>query len=326
MTICLASTSTCDISNCGPHSSLGPECTCTCQKGYLGTPPYCRPECVLNSHCLSHESCHQGQCIDPCAQACGENSDCKVIRHKPVCSCKHGSKGDPYSKCKVDDHEEKPPDGSICKNGKDCGKFATCSKGNECQCLPNFVGQPPLCQPQCLRNTDCSKDESCISNKCRDPCQGACGFEALCKVIDHVPNCFCRDDYIGNPYEQCSRKPILENEPLKPTDVQDPCSSCGSNTKCDKSNGKCKCILGYVGDPLSGCRPECILNTECAPTKACVNKKCIDPCANTCGLNAKCSVVNHFTICNCEPGYTGDPFKQCSKIITTEPRRFFHQV
>lgn len=62
------------------------------------------------------------------------------------------------------------------------------------------------------------------------------------------------------------------------------------------------------------CRPECIISSECASTKACVNQKCINPCINACGHAARCEVINHSPICSCNPGQTGDPFKGCYEI------------
>lgn len=59
------------------------------------------------------------------------------------------------------------------------------------------------------------------------------------------------------------------------------------------------------------CRPECMVSTDCSQDKTCINQKCVDPCPGTCGLNARCQIVNHNPICSCQNGYTGDPFIQC---------------
>jgi hypothetical protein len=67
----------------------------------------------------------------------------------------------------------------------------------------------------------------------------------------------------------------------------------------------------YFGDPYTGCRPECVLNTDCSRDKACSNNKCRDPCPGTCGINAECRVNNHAPSCSCLPGYTGDPLNAC---------------
>ena len=94
-----------------------------------------------------------------------------------------------------------------------------------------------------------------------------------------------------------------------------PCnpSPCGANAVCKERNGagSCTCLPEYTGDPYAGCRPECVLNTDCDRAKACVRNKCVDPCPGTCGLNAECRVVNHAPSCSCLPGYTGNPLSSC---------------
>lgn len=98
-------------------------------------------------------------------------------------------------------------------------------------------------------------------------------------------------------------------EPLEPCSP----SPCGPNSKCRVVNGQavCTCLPEYRGIPPS-CRPECIVNAECPPHLACINKKCTDPCPNTCGLRAQCITKNHNPICTCPAGFTGDPFTFCS--------------
>lgn len=309
----------------------------------MGHPPNCSPNCILNSDCLSHESCQQHQCINPCINACGENTDCKVIRNKAVCACKSGSKGNPYLKCVIDNHEGEIEKEITCLNDEGqiqkCGQFAECNRDRPgkdvCQCISGYIGQPPLCRPQCLRNADCSKDQACILDKCQNPCQGACGIDAICTVLNHVPRCKCPLEFNdGDPYKQCfeSSKSTSNNQTnqdevisyIPPPDKSCSNQICASNAECRFSvinnQNYCECISGYVGDPIgSGCRPLCILNSECDPNQACINQKCVDPCdlSNTCGINARCSVINHFTICDCEPEYTGNPFELCTKICTS---------
>ena len=97
----------------------------------------------------------------------------------------------------------------------------------------------------------------------------------------------------------------------------DPChpSPCGPNSQCREVNEQtvCSCLPEYVGSP-PGCRPECVVSAECPSTRACINQKCSDPCPGTCGLNARCEVINHSPICSCKNGHTGDPFSRCYPI------------
>lgn len=99
--------------------------------------------------------------------------------------------------------------------------------------------------------------------------------------------------------------------------VHDYCnpSPCGPNSICQEINQQsvCSCIIGYIGSPPT-CRPECVVSSDCILSKACSNQKCRDPCSGTCGISAKCHVVNHNPICSCPPGFTGNPFVQCSQI------------
>lgn len=102
-----------------------------------------------------------------------------------------------------------------------------------------------------------------------------------------------------------------EPEQKLPTDACNP-SPCGVNANCN--DGICTCITNYFGDAYQGCRPECTMNTDCAPTKACINNRCKDPCPGICGQNAKCDVHNHIPSCSCLPKYRGDPFISCREI------------
>lgn len=108
---------------------------------------------------------------------------------------------------------------------------------------------------------------------------------------------------------------LLIPEPPVPVIPEDPCnpSPCGPNTQC--RDGVCTCLPEYQGDPYRGCRPECTMNTDCSPNKACSNFKCIDPCPGTCGQAAVCDVVNHIPTCSCPPDLEGDPFVLCKPVV-----------
>lgn len=76
-----------------------------------------------------------------------------------------------------------------------------------CSCMPNFIGSPPNCRPECVINQECQSSLACIQQKCRDPCPGSCGFGAQCSVINHTPICTCPEGFTGDPFVNCQPKP-----------------------------------------------------------------------------------------------------------------------
>lgn len=92
-----------------------------------------------------------------------------------------------------------------------CGPFSTCQDREgypSCTCMPNYIGSPPYCRAECSIDSDCTGDKACIREKCRDPCPGSCGFNALCTVINHTPACTCPDAYTGDPFSNCYLTPM----------------------------------------------------------------------------------------------------------------------
>lgn len=228
------------------------------------------------------------QPTNPCIPSpCGPNSECRNIGESPACSCKLG-----------------------------------------------YIGSPPNCRPECVINSDCQSHLACVLEKCREPCAGSCGVDANCKVINHTPICNCPEGFTGDPFTRCAPKPPRKltldqgsktnakhfypfNITIEPVE-KNPCSPspCGPNALCN--NGICTCIVDYQGDPYIGCKPECILSSECPRDKACIRLKCVDPCPGTCGQNAECAVINHIPTCTCISGYSGNAFILCTKIPGTK--------
>lgn len=92
----------CVPSPCGPYSicqSYGETPSCSCQLGYIGSPPNCRPECTISAECPSNLACIREKCRDPCPGSCGAGARCSVLNHVPICSCPEGYTGDPFSNC-----------------------------------------------------------------------------------------------------------------------------------------------------------------------------------------------------------------------------------
>lgn len=92
----------CVPSPCGPNSEcrvVGNTPACSCQIGYIGRPPNCRPECAINAECPGNLACQNEKCRDPCPGSCGAHSTCVTINHTPQCTCESGYTGDPFAGC-----------------------------------------------------------------------------------------------------------------------------------------------------------------------------------------------------------------------------------
>lgn len=92
----------CIPSPCGPFSQcrvVNSHAVCSCLESYIGSPPSCRPECVISGDCPQNRACIGQKCQDPCPGTCGINAQCQVVNHNPICSCLSGYTGDPFVRC-----------------------------------------------------------------------------------------------------------------------------------------------------------------------------------------------------------------------------------
>lgn len=92
----------CIPSPCGPNSQCRTQNgigICSCLLNYVGRSPNCRPECTVNSDCASNLACINMKCKNPCVGSCGLNAECSVTSHVPLCTCRQGFKGDPFTGC-----------------------------------------------------------------------------------------------------------------------------------------------------------------------------------------------------------------------------------
>lgn len=102
LTVILEKKNPCQPSPCGPNSIcriMNEQAVCSCLIGYLGVPPSCRPECLIDSDCTSQRACSNQKCNDPCVGACGINAECMVRNHKAICYCRNSFTGDPFTRC-----------------------------------------------------------------------------------------------------------------------------------------------------------------------------------------------------------------------------------
>lgn len=95
-------TNPCLPSPCGPNSQcreVNGQAVCTCVSGYIGSPPLCRPECVVSSDCPLNKACSNQKCVNPCRGSCGVEAKCDVVKHNPICTCPPTYTGDPFIRC-----------------------------------------------------------------------------------------------------------------------------------------------------------------------------------------------------------------------------------
>lgn len=226
---------------------------CTCLPGFLGAPPNCHPECIVNRDCSTTEACNKQKCVDPCIGACGTNADCRVINHSPVCTCLPGYTGEPFVRC------NRIPVG---KNKKSYFPFLfqpvilhtgvgslSVSKSILIYISVLFTAQPTLAPPVTERP---------------DPCrEGTCGPNANCRVQGTRGICTCIEGYFGNPYVQCRPECVINSQcpqylACNNQRCVDPCpGTCGIDAICEvvNHNPLCSCPRSMTGDPFVRCEP-----------------------------------------------------------------------
>lgn len=206
--------------------------SCTCDTDYFGNPyEGCRPECITNSDCSSNLACINQKCKDPCPGTCGRNAECQVITHNPICSCYPGYTGDPSRYCSIEQKGNlfyivcdetcfqlsliqlpfSDPVAAVnpCRQGS-CGPNSQCRVVNDqavCTCLPEYLGTPPNCRPECVVSSECPLNKACSNRKCVDPCLGRCGSNTRCETINHSPICSCQTGYTGDSFTSCYELP-----------------------------------------------------------------------------------------------------------------------
>lgn len=205
-------------------------------QNYYGDPYIsCRPECLQSTDCDSNMACINTKCVNPCINSCGDYAECSVINHVPMCYCIAGYTGNALFSC-----HPIPDNGKIlslvfyqssiiivlsaiynesCYSvvylpiprdnpcvPSPCGHYSECRVVKDhpvCSCLPEYIGAPPNCRPECTISAECAFDKSCHNQKCVDPCPGVCGLHAMCRPVNHAAICSCMSGFTGDPFTRC---------------------------------------------------------------------------------------------------------------------------
>ena len=245
---------------------------------------------------------------------CGKNAICTDTIGSFICSCNSDYTGDPYRGC-VDIDECTALD-------KPCGNHAICENANpgyNCLCPQGFIAKPDAkiaCEQAdvnilCRSNFDCTNNAECIEGQCF--CQN--GFEPQGSICVDVDECRTIHDACG-PLSVCINTPgsyrceceagFIGAPPRIP--CKTPCADvkCGKNAYC-KAEGEeayCMCEEGWTFNP-NDIAAGCMDIDECDKVHG-PNGKC--------GVNAICHNLPGGFKCECGPGFSGDPARQCFDI------------
>ncbi|XP_071552987.1 uncharacterized protein [Panulirus ornatus] len=299
----------CKGSFCFKECSSSKQCNC----GETCSDDYCYPQCSEDKDCSQGFLCRSGVC----AAGCRTNTDCLLTQ-----GCING-------KC------ENPCDDSPCGDNTRC---RVSDHRPLCFCLSGFHGNPKEgCeQYDCLSDTDCDREQTCVDRECKNPClEGICGTNARCRVVNRKVECSCPPNYYGNPQVEC-KKEINECQN----------SPCANNAQCINTIGSflCSCNTGCQGDPYESgcicpeelvdpcklvscgqnalCRDVSATQAECYCPKHLPNGdplvKCTGDCRQTgCGSAASCLRERDGSYtCRCrDSSWTGDPYVECLPAV-----------
>ncbi|CAH1986493.1 unnamed protein product [Acanthoscelides obtectus] len=310
----------------------------------------CTIGCRSDSNCPSDAACVNNKCVDLCAAptACGTNALCQMVEHKKQCVCPEPLVGDPLETCKYPLRqclvEQECLAGQtcvagtcqgVCRTDHSCLADERCIKGvcktvcnSDASCGPTQICENRICEIGCRSDSVCASDQACINNKCTNPCGASttCGTCANCTVNNHVAQCSCPINFLGNPLVACTQVATRCNPSCECDEVGYCTKSCSAMSECSCGEtcvaGKCRnkctsqsqCAQGQLCT-RGACLPGCKSNNDCPNAEYCKNRKCQDPCAqkNACGKSALCQAADHRKVCLCPDGYQGDPAKLCEQ-------------
>lgn len=189
------------------------------------------------------------KCQDPCPGTCGQNTNCQVVNHNPICSCSESYTGDPFT---------------ICYPQPSKSPRETSSPSSRCsiQLQSNFncklikihkINKPSLTSDVCsVTETPPTPTNPCLPSPC--------GPNAECQVRGDSPACSCVENYVGLPPNcrpECTINPECPPQlACMQQKCRDPCVGlCGLNAQCSVVNhhAVCACLAGYTGNPFSAC-------------------------------------------------------------------------
>lgn len=120
---------------------------------------------------------------------------------------------------------------------------------------------------ECTSDSECPGYLACMSQKCVDGCivGNPCGYQALCRVVNHQTMCDCPSGYHGDPMQSCEPischmdDPCPEDRVCRGGQCLDLCAfdrPCGQGALCKGLQHRplCECPTGYKGNPYVFCQ------------------------------------------------------------------------
>lgn len=292
----------CEDDVCGTNAlctAINHAAVCECTQNSRGDPykECIKIECEDKDDCATTKTCVDAKCIEPCSlpNVCGKDAKCTTENHLAVCLCPAGTTGDPQLGCVPIQY---------CSSDQQCPGGSNCNSG--------------VCSALCSSSRDCLNDQLCIEGICQPTCQ----TNSTCPEFQFCLNNICTQEVICHNDEECDENEICVVESNGRSECVNPCQGriiCGRNAECLARNheASCNCKPGFYEDAKGLCRKiECNSDDECTKDKFCQNHMCKIAClvGKPCGDNSVCTSMNHKSMCECQPGFTGDSKVGCTAI------------
>ena len=121
---------------------------------------------------------------------------------------------------------------------------------------------------ECVSNTDCAGERTCVRNKCVDVCSlpNVCGQNTNCRATNHIARCFCLPGFTGDPQLGCTQLQLCTVEEQCPSGML--------------------CSFGI-------CSPPCQSSRDCLDQQLCQGGSCIAKC----GDSSQCPPLHSCQVC-----------------------------
>uniref|UniRef100_A0A4W5LCX3 Laminin subunit gamma-1 n=1 Tax=Hucho hucho TaxID=62062 RepID=A0A4W5LCX3_9TELE len=223
----------------------------------------------------------------------GHASECVKIDGfgKPVCNCKHHTKGDDCNVCKPF-YNDRPWRRATANNPNECLPCNCNGKSAECYFDPELyraTGHGGHCR-NCADYTDGPNCERCLDNYYREASGTRClpcsciPVGSLATQCDNTGRCSCKTGVMGDKCDRCQPGfHTLTEAGCRPCS----CNPSGSTQECDVQTGRCQCKDNVEGFSCDRCKLG-YFNMDPQNPQGCT----------------PCFCFQHSSVCDSAEGYT----------------------